>query len=91
MINIYYQRVQKLDIKRFWQEIIRKSAVPAIMVVITIFVLFYVEIDSVLLLVAGILVFSVVYLTLFWRFSMNTYERNLFKVPVLKIIGFICR
>lgn len=91
LINIYYQRVQKLDIKRFWQEIIRMSAVPAIMVVITIFVLFYVEIDSVLLLVAGILVFSVVYLTLFWRFSMNTYERNLFKAPVLKIIGFICR
>jgi hypothetical protein len=40
-------------------------------------------------LFTGIVLFSLVYLPLFWRISMNTYERELICKPFLKLKGKI--
>ena len=84
IINVYYQRVQKIDIYRFWVEIIKMTVIPVIVVVAAMLL-----IDGTLGLIQFIVAigaFSVVYLALFYRFSMNEYERGLIMRPLRRLI-----
>jgi O-antigen/teichoic acid export membrane protein len=79
IMNFYYQRKQGLDIWTFWREIGKMSAVPILLSIGAYFVLSQIPVVSVIDLLLAILVFSLVYLPLFWHFSMNVDERNLFR------------
>lgn len=77
IMNIYYSRKQGLNILLFWKEILKMSIVPIILVSFSIFLLKKVDLDSWLYLLSAIIVFCVVYIPLFWKYSMNQYEREL--------------
>lgn len=77
VMNIYYQKKQKINIIGFWFEIAKMSVVPAFLTVACNRVLKYVALDSVVKLALGIAAYLVVYLPLFYKFSMNRYEREL--------------
>lgn len=85
VMNIYYYRKQKIDIITFWYEIIKMSLVPAIVAGVSYFILNKVEINSISKLVAGIFLFSIVYIPLFWFFSMNKYEKDIVFAIVKKV------
>lgn len=85
IINIYYQKVQKIDIKRFWIEILRMSIVPILLTVVALLITRYINLGNIESLVIAIFAFSALYIPLFCRFSMNDYERNLFVSPFLKL------
>ena len=88
IMNIYYQKKQKINIIGFWWEILKMSVVPIILVIISLFVisnlLFYTT-SLTAFLVVGIL-FTILYGVTFWLFSMNKYEKNLIVEPFKKII-----
>ena len=86
VMNVYYQVKQKIDIVGFWIEIIKMSIVPGILTVLTYYVLQQYALDSVVKLVAGIVLYLVVYLPLFFKLSMNAYERDLILKPIKKIL-----
>lgn len=86
VMNVYYQVKQKIDIVGFWIEIIKMSIVPAVLTVLTYYVLQQYALDSVVKLVAGIALYLVVYLPLFFALSMNAYERDLILKPIKKIL-----
>lgn len=87
VMNIYYQKRQGLDIVSFWKEIGKMSFVPIVVSGIAMVVIhFYVSITSWLSLIAGIVVFSIVYIPLFYSLSMNSDERNLFSSMVKKFV-----
>lgn len=86
VMNVYYQVKQKIDIVGFWIEIIKMSIVPGILTVLTYYVLQQCALDSVVKLVAGIALYLVVYLPLFFTLSMNAYERDLILKPIKKIL-----
>ena len=86
VMNVYYQVKQKIDIVGFWIEIIKMSVVPAVLTLLTYHVLQQYTLDSVVKLVAGIVLYLVVYLPLFFMLSMNAYERNLILKPIKKIL-----
>ena len=86
VMNVYYQVKQKINIVGFWKEIVKMSVVPAILTVVTYYILQQYTIDSVVKLVAGIVLYLLVYLPLFFIFSMNDYERNLIVKPIKKIL-----
>lgn len=89
IMNIYYQRRQCLDIIRFWNEIIKMSVVPAVLVVIGWLMMvnnnLFIAITVVEFMVAA-LCFTIIYWTLFWRFSMNQDEKNLIVQPLIKLV-----
>ena len=85
-MNVYYQVKQKIDIVGFWIEIIKMSVVPAVLTVLTYYVLQQYVLDTVVKLVAGIALYLVVYLPLFFTLSMNAYERDLILKPIEKIL-----
>lgn len=85
VMNIYYQSRQGIDIVRFWREIAKMSVAPLAMAVISACLMHWVKLDSVWRFAAGIALFTAVYMPVIWRFSMNNYERGLFKAPILRL------
>lgn len=82
VMNIYYKRVQHLDIFKFWREILKMAITPLVITVTSLYALKYYHIDSWSGLLVGIIAFTVIYLPLFWTFSMNKYERGLLASPI---------
>ena len=85
IINIYYQLKQKLNIISFFLEIAKMSVVPILLTIIGYKILSHYTLDSVPKLVIGIALYLIVYLPLFFKFSMNQYEQNLALRPIKKI------
>ena len=77
VMNIYYQTKQKIDIIKFWKEILKMSIIPFLLCISSYYVLSQISLDSISKLIIGILCYLSVYLPLFFRFSMNSYERSL--------------
>ncbi len=84
IMNIYYRRKQSLAIGTFWREIGRMSVVPLLVGSASLALIETAHIDllSVPRFGAAGLLFSALYLPLFWRFSMNDNERTLFMKPI---------
>ena len=86
IMNIYYARKQGIEIGRFWKEISKMSVVPVLLSVVALYVIGYCSVDNWLKLFGAILSFCVVYIPLFWIFSMNKYERELVNKPLNRFI-----
>ena len=86
IMNIYYQCKQHIDILKFWKEILKMSVIPIILTGLGIYLVQDIEISTVSSLFLAIIVFSVVYVPLFWFFSMSRDERKLISKPFYKII-----
>lgn len=82
VMNVYYHKTQAIDIPRFWREIGKMSIMPAVLGLITFFVLKQVDTTTVLNLILAILLFSILYIPSFWFVSMNSYERDLLYIPL---------
>lgn len=82
IMNIYYAKKQGLDIAAFWKNIFRMSIAPCTLGVISFLTVRYLHLESIPMLTFGILIFSFVYIFIFWKLSMNQYERDLLLVPI---------
>ena len=91
VMNFYYQRVQHLDIRRFWREIGNMSFVPIILTMVGCYILPYIDVGNIYKLgvVAG--AFSILYVLLLWPFGISSYERNLFRQPLVNLYHRISR
>ena len=88
IMNVYYRRRQDLDIKTFWKEIGKMSIIPIVLIFSSMLVIRHIfALDSWGKLILGIAAFSLVYIPLFFRFSMTDDERNLFISMVHKIFA----
>ena len=86
IMNIYYQKKQGLDIMNFWKEILKMSIVPIIMCLVSMFILHDKVLDSWASLGMAVSIFILIYLPLFFFFSMNKSERDLFVKPIRSVI-----
>lgn len=91
LMNVYYQRKQGLDIWNFWKEILKMSVVPVVMCLSAMYILHDKVLDSWLSLGIAAVLFLVIYLPLFFCFSMNQSERNLIIKPIESIVYKIKR
>lgn len=84
-MNVYYYRKIHIDIPRFWKEIFRMSLPPLCIGGLSWIVIQYISLEQGLTLTWAIIVFSIIYISIFWFTGMNVYERNLFAAPILKL------
>lgn len=88
IMNVYYRRRQDLDIMTFWKEISKMSIIPIVLIFSSMLVIrHFFALDSWGKLILGIAAFSLVYIPLFFRFSMTDEERSLFISMFHKIFG----
>lgn len=76
-MNIYYQKKQQIDIKKFWVEILRMSIAPFIIGSIALLVYNFVSELNFYNLFIGILIFSLLYIPVVWKYSLNKSEKDL--------------
>ena len=86
IMNIYYHRKQHIDIPLFWREIGKMSVVPIIMVCVGLWFTSRYDVSDIGNLFVGISLFSLIYLPLFWRFSLSAEERNMIKSPLFRVL-----
>lgn len=77
VMNWYYLKITKLDIKDFWMQIIH----------ITFFVIlsslggdilnYVIHIDGMISLLIKVLIYTLLYVLIMWKFAMNTFEKSL--------------
>ena len=86
VMNVYYKKKQKIDIYRFWIEILKMSIAPVLLVILSLFINQYYIIDSWKELLLGVVSFSIIYIPCVFFFSMNHSERELLLAPVRKLL-----
>ena len=79
MLNIYYKRKINLDILRFWLEIMKMSVIPIIIIALGFMILKQVPVVTSGQFASAATVLTLIYIPLFFRFSLNGYERGLLK------------
>lgn len=86
IMNIYYQKALRINIKAFWRNLLRMS--PGLIVPICVGVLFrlFVPIAHLWSFAACIIVYSVIYLLSMWFLGFNQYEKSILLGPVKKIL-----
>lgn len=86
VMNIYYQKNQHLDIVTFWKEILRMSIVPVVICIGAKVLINNIHLEGWLTLSLAIMIFLIIYVPLFYHFSMNQSERDLIIKPIVSII-----
>lgn len=86
IMNIYYQRMQSIDIVRFWKEIFKMLVAPVVLTITGYYVTRIYCLYNVPELAMGILIFTAIYIPIIWKFSVNGYERNLLTAPIERIL-----
>ena len=85
IINIYYYKRAKIDIPRFWKNILKMSLPMIVIFLFGILLNIYIKINyNWIILFLKITIYTVIYLIITYKFSMNIYEKNLFKSVINK-------
>lgn len=91
IMNVYYDRVIKLDILRFWKEIITITItflIPILSIIVFMKIINLTGYISVLIYGA---IYTIIYLITVYKLSMNNYERNLVNKPIIKVMSKLRR
>lgn len=86
IMNWYYWKRIGLEIPRFWKSVLRMFIIPLALCVITMLIIQFVHLDGWLMLLTGILIYTVLFLGLNWFIVMNNYEKDIFRGPVRKVV-----
>ena len=87
VMNIYYYKITGIDIPLFWRNILKMAVIPLCMMVIGLYVINRIKVDSWSVFLGGVVGYSCIYAILMYLLSMNAYEKNIITGPVKKIRG----
>ena len=85
-MNIFYQKKVGINIISFWKNILTMSIPMIFVIILAIILKTIVPINSVIVLVAQIVLYTLIYCLIVYRFSINEYEKQLILKPINKII-----
>ncbi|MBE6693049.1 MAG: hypothetical protein E7586_07030 [Ruminococcaceae bacterium] len=77
IMNWYYWKKVKLDIPRFWKSIFPCFLIPAVMSVITLILYKFIDFYNFAHMIAGIMIFALVYAVVMWCLVLNKEEKGL--------------
>lgn len=89
VMNWYYWKKIKLNIPRFWKEVSKIYIIPVIMTAIVLTSAQFINFYNPYFLIAGIILYTIIYCILSWFLVMNDYEKDIFRAPVRKIFSLI--
>lgn len=86
IMNWYYHFKTGLNMVRFWKEVGKIYIIPILMCVITLIISQFVDFYNLIVLIIGILVYTLIYCIVNWLFVMNDYEKDIFRSPIKKVL-----
>lgn len=85
VMNVYYKCRQRLNIIRFWQEISRMSIIPLIMTIGGYYLFRHIAITTWSSLISFIACYIIIYVPLFYLYSMDNYEKGVMTSAIRKL------
>lgn len=85
ILNYYYHRKQRLEIVRFWKEILRMSVFPIIFTIIWKCIYSYLCLSSFIWLTIWVVIYSVIYVVLSFKYSLVETEKIVLLQPLRRI------
>ena len=85
-MNVFYQKKVGINIIKFWTNILTMSIPMIFVIILAIILKIIIPINSVTVLVAQIVLYTLIYCLVVYRFSINEYEKQLILKPINKII-----
>ena len=90
IMNIYYAKVIGLEVVCFWKNILKLSIVPAVLIAVAYcWVNIWMWPQSLVMFGVQVCVFSMLFWACSWIFSMNSYEKELFRGMAVKVVWFL--
>lgn len=86
IMNLYYYKVTGIDIPLFWKNIGQMSIIPGGMLLCGLIINHFLVLDNWWIFFISIVIYSCVYAILMYIFSLNDYEKDVFRKPVYKIM-----
>ena len=86
IMNFYYYKKVKLDIKLFWKQVLKVFIIPTFMCIITLFISEVVDFSNIIIMICGIIIYTIIFALLNWLFVMNNYEKEFIKKPINAIL-----
>lgn len=86
IMNWYYHFKTGLNMVRFWKEVGKIYLIPILMCAVTLIVSQFVDFYNLIVLITGILIYTLIYCLVNWLFVMNDYEKDIFRSPVKKVL-----
>lgn len=85
IMNIYYYRSQAINIPKFWVEISKMTIFPLVFGLTTCLIIDISQPATISSLLVSIFIFSIIYIPLCWKTSMNQYEKELISKSIVSI------
>lgn len=86
IMNWYYWKKIGINIPYFWKKVLNITIVPIVICIFTLILSLFIDFYSPILLLLGILIYTCLYALGEWLFTMNDYEKDIFREPVKKIV-----
>ncbi len=83
IMNWYYHHKLGLNMLRFWREVGQIIVLPLIMSLFVILLYKIIDFYNIWILIIGIVLYTIVYLSLNWKLVLNNYERTLIQELIL--------
>ena len=83
--NIYYFKIIKLDIIKFWKTIVRLSIPNAIPILIIVLIMEITNLNGIISVILYGMIYSLLYFLIEYKFNFNEYEKNILKNLFKKI------
>lgn len=87
IMNIYYYKITKINIPLFWTNIIKMTIPICILALIFNIIVSKIIIDSWRLFFIFVILYTICYIFISYIITMNEYEKDIFRKPLLKIKG----
>ena len=88
IMNIYYAKMQSINIGDFWFQIGKLSVVPILLTVGGLIISDYIRIKTPLNIIGSVTIYCVIYASTIWCYGMNRYEKDLIKTPLCSILSY---
>lgn len=85
IMNVYYQKRCNINVISFWKSIFSMAKGVIIPIIFAIVITSMVKIESILIFLSLVLIYTFCYIVSMWFLGMNQYEKNLFLDPLRKI------
>lgn len=87
IMNIYYYKITGINIPLFWKNILKMALVPLLMTVAGLVLFRFVVVDNWFVFFAGVIIFTVIYAMLMYFLAFNSYEKDVFRKPLKKVVS----
>lgn len=88
LINIYYQSQLKLNILRFWKEILHMTVPFFIPIIVILILMYYFPLKGMMEVFVFGTIYTSIYIIIAYMFSMNKYEKNVILRVYKKLTKF---